>query len=84
MTLEDLRFALSSSNVVGQAGSLLSNNVEIPVQAGTYLSSAADVAGMVVGLFEGRPVYLSDIAEVSIRSGYAGRVHMVCDRPGRR
>lgn len=65
MTLEDLRFALSASNTVAQAGSLVSNNVEIPVQAGTFLSSAEDVAGMVVGLFEGRPVYLDDIADVA-------------------
>ena len=64
MTLEDLRFALSASNVVTQAGSLISNNVEIPVQAGTFLSSAEDVASMVVGLFENRPVYLDDIADV--------------------
>jgi multidrug efflux pump subunit AcrB len=64
LTLEDLRFALASANVVGQAGSLVSNNVEIPVQAGTFLSSAEDVAGMVVGMFDGRPVYLSDVADV--------------------
>ena len=64
MTLEDLRFALLASNVVTQAGSLISNNVEIPVQAGTFLSSAEDVASMVVGLFEDRPVYLNDIADV--------------------
>jgi multidrug efflux pump subunit AcrB len=64
MTLEDLRYALLASNVVTQAGSLISNNVEIPVQAGTFLSSAEDVAGMVVGLFEDRPVYLNDIADV--------------------
>ena len=65
MTLENLRFALSASNVVTQAGSLLSNNVEVPVQAGTFLSSADDVASMVVGLFEGRPIYLSDIADIT-------------------
>jgi len=65
MTLEDLRIALASANAVSQAGSLVSNNVEIPVQAGTFLTSAEDVAGMVVGIFDGRPVYLSDIAEVS-------------------
>ncbi|MDX2412316.1 MAG: efflux RND transporter permease subunit, partial [Woeseiaceae bacterium] len=64
MTLEDLRYALTASNAVTQAGSLISNNVEIPVQAGTFLSSAEDVAGMVVGLFEDRPVYLDDIADV--------------------
>jgi multidrug efflux pump subunit AcrB len=66
LTVEDLRYALASSNVVTQAGSLLSNNVEVPVQAGTFLSSAEDVATMVVGLFEGRPVYLGDVAEIRI------------------
>jgi multidrug efflux pump subunit AcrB len=64
MTLDDLRYALAASNAVTQAGSLVSDNVEIPVQAGTFLASADDVAGLVVGLFEGRPVYLSDIAEI--------------------
>jgi len=65
MTLEDLRFALTASNAVADAGSLLSNNVEIPVQAGTFLSSAEEVADMVVGMFDGRPVYLEDIADVT-------------------
>jgi multidrug efflux pump subunit AcrB len=64
MTLADLRDALAAGNVVTQAGSLISDNVEIPVQAGTFLSSAEEVAGMVVGLFDGRPVYLEDIADV--------------------
>jgi len=67
MTVADLQYALTASNAVTQAGTLLSNNVEIPVQAGTFLSSREDVAGLVVGMFDGRPVYLSDIAEV--RSG---------------
>ncbi|HMB72917.1 MAG TPA: efflux RND transporter permease subunit, partial [Gammaproteobacteria bacterium] len=66
LTIEDLRYALSSSNVVGQAGTLLSNNVEVPVQAGTFLASEEDVATMVVGLFEGRPVYLSDVANIDL------------------
>ena len=64
MTIDDLRFALTASNAVTHAGSLISGNVEVPVQAGTFLSSAEDVAGLVVGLFEGRPVYLTDIANV--------------------
>jgi len=64
LTVSDLRLALSASNTVSQAGSLLTNNIEVPVQAGTFLSSQEDVAGVVVGLFEGRPVYLGDVAEV--------------------
>jgi multidrug efflux pump subunit AcrB len=66
LTVEDLRFALGASNVVSQAGSLLTDNVEVPVQAGTFLSSQEDVATMVVGLFEGRPVYLDDVAEIRL------------------
>ena len=64
LTLEDLRYALSASNTVAQSGRLLTNNVEVPVQAGTFLASSDDVAGLVVGMFEGRPVYLDDVAEV--------------------
>ncbi|MBT8107343.1 MAG: efflux RND transporter permease subunit, partial [Gammaproteobacteria bacterium] len=64
LTVEDLGSALASSNVVAQAGSLLTNNVEIPVQAGTFLTSEEDVASLVVGLFEGRPVFLSDVADI--------------------
>ena len=66
LTVEDLHYALASSNVVSLAGSLQSNNVEVPVQAGTFLSSKEDVESMVVGLFEGRPVFLSDIASVRL------------------
>ena len=67
LTLDDLRFALTSSNDVRHAGSLVSGNREIPVQAGTFLSSRDDIAQLIVGLVDGRPVYLEDIAE--IRSG---------------
>ena len=65
LTLDDLRFALTASNVVRHAGVLVSNSLEIPVQAGTFLTSRGDVAELVVGLFEDRPVYLQDIADVS-------------------
>jgi multidrug efflux pump subunit AcrB len=64
MTLEDLRFALTASNVVTHAGALVSGNIETPVQAGTFLSSREDVAQLIVGMFDGKPVYLDDIATV--------------------
>ena len=67
LTLDDLRHALAASNVVQHAGALVSGNTEIPVQAGTFLSNSDDVAQLTVGLFDGRPVYLEDIA--TIRSG---------------
>jgi multidrug efflux pump subunit AcrB len=65
LTLDELRYALSAGNSVRQAGSLVSNNLEVPVQAGTFLSGSEDVANLVVGVFDGRPVYLGDVADVS-------------------
>jgi multidrug efflux pump subunit AcrB len=67
MTLDDLRSALTSSNVVSHAGALVSDNVETPVQAGTFLSNRDDVAHLVVGMFDGKPVFLDDIATIRAR-----------------
>ncbi len=38
LTLDDLRLALTAGNSVQHAGSLVSSGVEIPVQAGVFLS----------------------------------------------
>jgi multidrug efflux pump subunit AcrB len=67
LTLDDLRLALTTGNRVRHAGALVSNGVELPVQAGNFLSDSNDVASLVVGVFDGRPVFLEDIA--TIRSG---------------
>ncbi|MGB5707298.1 MAG: efflux RND transporter permease subunit [Arenicellales bacterium] len=64
LTLDDLRFALTASNTVQHAGSLVADNSEIPVQAGTFLSTRDEVAYLVVGMFEGRPVFLEDVAQI--------------------
>jgi multidrug efflux pump subunit AcrB len=65
LTLDDLRFALNAGNDVRQAGSLVSGGEEIPVQTGRFLAGPADVARLVVGVFDGRPVFLDDVATVS-------------------
>jgi multidrug efflux pump subunit AcrB len=64
MTLDDLRQALTASNTVAHAGALVYDNSEVPVQAGTFLSNREDVARLVVGIFDGRPVYLDDVATI--------------------
>ena len=64
LTLEDLRLALTTTNAVSHSGAIVSNNVEIPVQAGTFLATRDDVGRLVVGVFDGRPVFLEDIAEI--------------------
>ncbi len=65
LTLDDLRLALTTGNSVRHAGTLVSSGVEIPVQAGVFLSSQEEVSELVVGVFDGRPVFLEDIATVS-------------------
>ncbi len=73
LTLDDLREALAAGNAVRHAGALVSRGVEIPVQAGRFLSGSNDVAGLVVGVFDGRPVFLEDIATVSSGSDQPDR-----------
>jgi len=65
LALDDLRRALQLSNVTQPAGALVSDNQEILVQAGSFLSSAEEVADLVVGVVNGAPVFLRDVAEVT-------------------
>jgi multidrug efflux pump subunit AcrB len=60
----DLRNALQLANVSLPAGSTVRENREVVVETNNYLESAADVAGLVVGAHDGRPVYLGDVAQV--------------------
>ena len=64
IAVEDLRRTLVSSNVSVDAGSIVQDNQSIPVKAGTFLTDANQIAELVVGLNEGRPVYLDDVADV--------------------
>ncbi|MDH3788965.1 MAG: efflux RND transporter permease subunit [Xanthomonadales bacterium] len=64
LTLDDLRMALNAGNTVRQAGAIVTGGEEIPVQSGTFLSGPGDVASLVVGVFDNRPVFLDDIATI--------------------
>ena len=64
VSAQDLRDALQVSNAAQPSGTLVSNNQEILVQTGTFLTGADDVKQLVVGVSQGRPVYMSDIAVV--------------------
>lgn len=57
--------ALEGADQSAVAGSVLSGNREITVSANSFLDNAADVRGLIVGVFNSRPVYLRDIATVS-------------------
>lgn len=63
---DDLRGSLEAANITRNAGMVVRNNREIEVQAGTFLTTPEEVGGLVVGMYRGAPVYLHDVAKVSL------------------
>ncbi len=62
--LSDLRLALQAGNASRDNIKVTADNREILVQAGVFLSSPGEIADLVVGGKDGRPVYLRDVAWV--------------------
>lgn len=65
LSLDALRHALKVSNVVSHAGAIVSENRAVPVTAGTFLADMDDVAELIVGVSDGKAIYLDDVADVS-------------------
>ncbi|QKT04569.1 efflux RND transporter permease subunit [Ectothiorhodospiraceae bacterium 2226] len=61
---QDLRAALQGANASQPAGELVDDDRVIEVQGGRFLTSAQEVADLVIGVHEDRPVFLRDVAEV--------------------
>ena len=64
ITVPDLRAALRAANLGLPVGELLSGNRAVAVESGPFLKDAQDVAELVVGVRQGRPVFLQDVATV--------------------
>ena len=64
LDISSLRRALQAGNQVREPLDTTADNQEILVKAGTFFSTADDVAQLVVAVHEGRPVYLSDVATI--------------------
>ncbi len=64
ISITDLSQALGMSNVSEDAGSYVSNGREIEVRAGKFMVTIDEVRDLIIGLNEGAPVYLSDVAVV--------------------
>ncbi len=81
LSLSDLRMALQASNASNDHTSIVANNMNIPVRAGTFLVSPDEVGSLVVGVNNGKPVYLSDVA--TVKSGPAKPTTYVTFVPGK-
>jgi len=57
--------ALQSGNQRSISGSFAERNQEVTVESGAFIHSAADVRKIVATVQGGRPVYLSDVAEIT-------------------
>jgi len=64
ISLNDLQRALQAGNSVQDDINVTARNQEILVQAGSFLSSAEEVGELVVGVQDGKPVFLRDVAKV--------------------
>ncbi|GAB1231840.1 efflux RND transporter permease subunit [Ferrigenium sp. UT4] len=64
LSLQEVRGALQAANVSQSAGYLVQHNREVLVQTNNFLTDAAEVRQLVVGVSAGKPVFLQDVAEV--------------------
>jgi len=62
LDLDALRRALQAGNRIADNLSVTADNQEILVQAGTFLTSVETIGDLVVGVHQGRPVHLRDVA----------------------
>ncbi|HET9699825.1 MAG TPA: efflux RND transporter permease subunit [Burkholderiales bacterium] len=64
ISAQDIRDTLQLANASRPAGRLVEGDREVLVQTGTFLTSSSDVRNLVVGVHDGRPVFMGDIARV--------------------
>ena len=64
VSTDDVRAALQSANAGAPVGELIAGNKAVAIESGPFLERAQDVADLVVGVRNGRPVFLRDIAVV--------------------
>ncbi|QOW25142.1 efflux RND transporter permease subunit [Lysobacter sp. H23M47] len=73
LTVNDLMQSLQAANAVRHVGERVGPEGAIPVTAGEFLVDADTVAGLVVGLREGNPLRLSDVATIHAGGDVASR-----------
>ena len=84
VTVPDLRQALQSANLGLPVGELITGNRSVAIESGPFLRHASEVGELVVGVRDGKPIYLRDVAAVHDGPMPAGRYvwHGVAGRDG--
>src|SRR5262245_23108016 len=75
ITVAELRQALQTANMGAPVGELLGGNRAVAVDAGPYLRDAQEVGELVVGVRNGKPIYLQELA--TVREGVPPARHYV-------
>ncbi len=65
ITVHDLRIALQSANLGLPVGDLIHGDKLVQVESGPFIRSADDVKDIVLGVRNGEPVFIKDIAKVA-------------------
>ena len=65
LTVNELAGKIQAVNSQTYSGNLKSLNQNIQLQTGTFLESVKEVGRIVVGVYGGRPVYLSEVATIT-------------------
>ena len=69
--LEQIKNGIIAANQSRNAGNLVADNHEITLQSGTFLSQASEIQALVVGLSDGVPVLLRDVATIETEPSQA-------------
>lgn len=64
LTMQEIAPKVRAANRQTYSGQLKSLNNEIQLQTGTFLRNAQEISRVVIGVYGGRPVYLSEVAEI--------------------
>ena len=73
-TIQELRVALQSANLGLPVGNILHGDQAIQVESGPFIHSSEDVKEIVLGVRNGLPIFIKDIAKVSDGAEQAQRL----------
>ena len=77
IALDQLHNVLVGANAGGPSGQLVGNNREIKVWLNGYLNSASEVGRLVVGQWQHKAIYLSDVATISDGPSAVDQYHRI-------